>query len=709
MAQYSIPIFIGAFLLFLIQPLMGKFILPWFGGTPAVWTTCMLFFQVLLLCGYGYAHLSVSYLKPRAQAALHVVLLLVSLVFLPVMPDVSWKPPGPEAAAWRILALLTATAGLPFLLLSATGPLLQAWYSRRRPGILPYRLYALSNVSSLLALLSYPFWIEPAFLLKTQAGAWAAGYGLFTLSCGWCAVQTWLGANTRNPSPCPLPQGEGEMPPSPYPLPKGERENWRQGAAIQEPMAVQALWVALAACGSVLLLSTTSQLSQHVAVVPFLWILPLSLYLLTFVLCFHSPRWYWRPLWLAALPAAVAGAFVAPFLSVRVPLALQVFVYCAILFAGCMICHGELARLRPGARRLTAYYLLLAAGGALGGMVCSLIAPAVFNGLWEYQCGIEALCVLAMLTLFRDLRLRAAYTAGLTLAVALALGLGFVLEARSSRVYELTAARNFYGVLRVEQRDSDDGPLRSLVHGRVTHGFQFLDEELRRVPMAYYGPASGLGLAERVLQEPGARRRLRTGVIGLGAGVLAAYGREGDELRFYEINPEVVRLAHEYFSYLHDTPARVDIVPGDARISLEQEQARGASQQYDLLVVDAFNGDAAPLHLLTSQAFALYDYHLRPNGLLAVNVTNQYLDMAPLIFGLADQAGMQAVLIEDFHRNEVRYETNRWVLVTRDATLLQAPAVAGHASPPPGPSARLRFSDDYSNLFQLLRRNRNPQ
>ncbi|MCY3023551.1 MAG: hypothetical protein NTW87_31610, partial [Planctomycetota bacterium] len=572
-------------------------------------TTCMLFFQALLLCGYAYAHASVSCLKPRAQAVVHVLLLLASLILLPAIPDASWKPTSPEAPAWRILALLATTVGLPFLLLSATGPLLQAWYSRLQwaghscpaPGASPYRLYALSNAASLLALLSYPFLVEPALPLKTQAGAWSIGYALFTLSCGWCALQLWRSAPA-------LSAGAAAA------AVDGDRE----GRPALTP-ADGAMCLALSACGSVMLLSTTSQLSQDVAIVPFLWILPLCLYLLTFVICFDNPRWYWRTLWQAALPLAVAGALAAPSFSMKIPLAVQVLVYCAVLFAGCMLCHGELARLKPGTRHLTRYYLLLAAGGAFGGIACSLIAPAVFTGLWEYQCGAEALCILTLLALVRDTHtkrpLKPLYAWGLVLGVAAAVGLGFIAEARSARSHTLVATRNFYGVLQVEEHHSDDGPLHSLVHGRITHG------------------------------------------------------------------------SH----------------------SMEQEQARGQPQQFDLLVLDAFNGGAAPLHLLTREAFALYDCHLRPNGVLAVNVSSHYLEIAPLIFGLAHDSGRQAVLIEDYHRRGSRYDSSRWVLVTRDQALLNAPEVIERAAPPPDPADWLRFTDDYSNLFQLLRRDTPPR
>jgi hypothetical protein len=691
MLRYLSPIVLSAFLLFLIQPLIGKFILPWFGGTPAVWTTCMLFFQVLLLCGYAYAHASISHLKPRVQVFVHLALLVAALATLPIIPSQTWRPTGPGMAEWRILALLVVTVGLPLFVLSATAPLMQAWFSREHPGVSPYRLYAFSNGASLAGLISYPFLIEPAILLKTQAWAWSAGFGFFALACGWCAL--------RQRSATPQQTAVVEQTPVP---------------PVTSTNCV--FWFGWSACGSVVLLATTSQLTQNVAVVPLLWVVPLALYLFTFVICFDNPRWYWRPMWLAALPLAIVCVVMAPFFVSKVPLVAQIVVYCVAQFIACMICHGELARLKPAASRLTGYYLSVAAGGALGGVACSLIAPLVFSGLWEFQCGYAALCLLMTATLIQGamskLRLKPVHGWVAVLGIALAVGGCFVVEIQGSQTDTLFASRNFYGVLEVAERSTDKGTMRSLVHGRVTHGMQFQDEALRRTPVAYYGVESGLGVVEAVLRKPdaetGQRRTIRTGAVGLGAGILAAYSQKGDTIRFYEINPEVVRLASEYFSYLSDTDANVEMVEGDARISMEQERAHGESQQFDLLVLDAFSGDAVPLHLLTRQAFALYDYHLTPRGVMAVHISSQHLDMAPLIFGLARDGDKQAVLIDDPHRDDPRYLSSRWVLVTRDANLLKAPEVTCRAGAPGDPSTWLCFSDDYSNLLQLVKKTSKP-
>jgi predicted O-methyltransferase YrrM len=403
----------------------------------------------------------------------------------------------------------------------------------------------------------------------------------------------------------------------------------------------------------------------------------------------------------------------APFL----PLAPQITLYCATLFSACMICHGELARLKPPASRLTGFYLLVAVGGALGGVFCSLIAPVAFTGLWEYPCGLAALCLLLLVALVRFLirlwSLNPRVIWGCILVITAVAMTNFVMRIGNLHTQALATTRNFYGVLVVDEKTGPRGPVRRMLHGRVSHGIQFLDEPLRRTPVAYHGAGSGLGLAEAVLrrcvEQEAPPRPLRIGVAGLGAGILAAYGRKGDTLRFYEINPDVVRLAHEYFTYLSDTAATVEMVQGDARMVMEQERAGGTSQQFDLLALDAFSGDAVPLHLLTREAFALYVYHLAPRGVLAFNISSQHLDMAPLIFGLARDGGKRAVLIEDWHRDDPQYFSNRWVLVSSDEAFLQAPEITGRAVAPGDPSAWLCFTDDYSNLFQLVKKRDGPR
>ena len=712
MFRYACTLFLGAFLLFQIQPLICKQILPWFGGTPAVWTTCMLFFQALLLGGYAYAHGSIGRMAPRGQACVHLLLLLATLVFLPVLPDVSWKPEGSESPTWRILALLGAHIGAPYLLLSATAPMLQAWYSLDRPAASPYRLYALSNAGSLLGLFSYPFAVEPYLTLRMQAYLWSGLYALFVLACGWCALRMyWRGGPLSAALPEHSVEAAVQSAASPAMEP-GKPE--LSGQAPNRP--TQALWLAWSACGSVLLLATTNQMTQDVAVVPFLWILPLGLYLLTFILCFDSARWYWRPLWISALSVALGASCAALYGGVHIGLWTQVALYSSALFLCCMVCHGELARLKPGPRYLTRFYLLLSAGGALGGCAVTLLAPVLCQGLWEYPCGLLACMLLSVRALYLDpgsrlYRGEPRWAWRGIAAVLVFFSFALALHAYGTFKFPIAVSRNFYGVLRVlavPGKDEEHAG-RVLFHGSIKHGFQFSHELRRRQPTTYYGLKSGIGIAERALflrqAERSDRRGLRTGVVGLGTGTLAAYGRTNDSMRFYEINPEVVRLSAECFTFCKDTLARVEVILGDARISLEREQARGEPQGFDVLAIDAFSGDAIPLYLLTREAFALYWYHLAPDGILALHVTNHYLDLTPLIRGLAADCGKEAVFIESGKETENEVYFCRWVLVTGNRELLDSPALKPEIDAwPEDAPAPLVFTDDYSNLLKILKR-----
>ncbi|HKJ02912.1 MAG TPA: hypothetical protein VJ997_10670, partial [Longimicrobiales bacterium] len=608
---FGTAIFSGAFLLFQVQLVVTKYILPWFGGSPAVWTTAMLFFQAMLLAGYAYAHLSVRHLSRRGQAALHVALLVAAASALPITPAESWKPDGVTGPVVRILGLLLVTVGLPFLALAATSPLLQEWFSGLRPRFSPYRLYALSNTGSLLALLSYPLVVEPALTRTAQADLWAWGFQGFALCSGVCAV---LAVRARAPDDDVAPVG-----------------GVRAGAPGR---AQRVLWLALPAVASVLFLAVTNQISQDVAVVPFLWVLPLSLYLLSFILCFERDGWYLRPLFAGLVLPALAGVVWVLYLGAEASLATQLAVHSAGLFVFCMVCHGELARLRPDPGHLTHFYLMVAGGGALGGVFVALVAPALFNGFFELHVGLVALGVFVLMAWMVDdglalnqPRFQPFYLPiiGVFLVLAAALGRhAFV----SVDDYE-TVDRNFYGVLRTSRswnpNHGGGEDFRILYHGRIVHGFQYLGVAGSRRPMSYFGPHSGIGLAAGLLRRDGG---LRIGVVGLGVGTMAAYAGEGDVIRFYEINPVVESLATTLFLYLKETPARWEIVQGDGRLSLERElrEAGGVGRDYDLLVLDAFSGDAPPTHLLTREAFAVYMSHLAENGVVAVNVTNRHID-----------------------------------------------------------------------------------
>lgn len=707
---YAAIIFTSAFLLFQVQPIIARIILPWFGGSAAVWTVCLLFFQVGLLLGYLYAHWSVRYLRPKLQALLHLGLLAVSLLSLPILPGSGWKPQGNEDPTLRILLLLVATVGLPYFLLSTTGPLLQAWYARSRqhrlampfgeeldthrepdahrddagqhdddgPRVFPYRLYALSNLGSMLALLSYPGLVEPYLSIRQQSWGWSTGYVLFALLCGAVAWRERGGQSGR---------AEHERTPQ-----TGQPPGWR----------LHLYWLALAACASTLLLAVTNHLSQNVAAIPFLWVLSLSLYVLSFILCFGGETWQWKPA-LLPLPALAVGGmtYALSHNFQNLSLGIVVPIFAAGLFICCVLCHGELARTKPHPQHLTSFYLMMSIGGALGGLFVGVIAPHVFRDYFELPVAIAGCALIALFVLCRAAAPpwktpASVVLGGLTLAL---IGLLADDMRQAAREYRLTE-RNFYGVLRIsEQRAaSTENNIRFLTHGTILHGSQFLGPQRRRLPTTYYGPQTGAGLAVR---ESGQRlKRQRVGVIGLGTGTLAAYGRTGDVYRFYDINPLAVHLANTQFSFVKDSRAGVEIVPGDARLALEREP----KQNYDVLVVDAFSGDSIPVHLLTREAFALYFRQMKPGGVLAVHVSNRYLRLAPVVAGVARSLGKQAMIVEskDDETNDV--STADWVLVTARPGFFKGALLAGAAEPVRVPAGLRIWTDDYSNLYQTLKR-----
>jgi hypothetical protein len=680
--RFTLPltIFVSAFLLFQVQPIIGRYVLPWFGGGPAVWTTCLLFFQVALLAGYGYAHWLGSRANPRTQATVHAVLLAVSLVFLPIAPAAMWKPVSPGDPVGRILLLLTATVGGPYVMLASTGPLLQRWFSLSRPGESPYRLYALSNVGSFLALLSYPFVVEPVLRLRTQVLVWTAVYLIFVALCVLCA---WRFGNSRA-----APHAQDTT------------------AAATRPSAWTILfWLALAACGSTLLMATTNQMTQEIAVIPFLWVVPLSIYLLTFVLCFESERWYRRIVFavLAGVLAPASCALMAAGLSVA--LWIHLTVYPLALFALCMLCHGEMARSRPAPAHLTLFYLMVAAGGALGGVFVALAAPRLFETYLEYPIGLAAACLFGLAGWLRTGALlqwtRDNFRVRVPL-MALLLG-GFtaiVTTVMTEQQPALAAWRSFYGILRVSQKTDINGPLRQLMHGRIKHGFQYLVQGKRGWPTTYYGPHGGLGL---VLNNYHPAHR-RVGIIGLGTGTIAAYGQPGEVFRFYEINPDVRTIASGWFSFLKDSRARIEIAMGDARVQLERELAERDPQNFDVLAVDAFSSDAIPIHLLTAECADVYRRHLKPDGALLLHISNKSLDLQPIARGMARHLGWQALFINTDDVPAVGEYGSDWVLISQNEALLDTPAIQDGETGWDHPrQAPMIWTDDFSSLWKVLR------
>ena len=682
MFAFSLTIFWGAFLLFLVQPLIARFILPWFGGGPAVWTTCMLFFQLLLLGGYAYAHFSISRLTPRRQVITHLVLLALAVALLPITPGDAWKPTDGSHAAGHILLLLLGCLGLPYLVLSATGPLLQAWFSKANPGVSPYRLYALSNVGSLLALLIYPFYLEPQLSRQAQADGWSWGLAIYAGLTAWCGLKVWKSAASDGASATPA---EVEAPAS----------AWRK-----------LLWFALPACGVMLLLAITNKLCQDIAVVPFLWVLPLSLYLLSFIISFDSPRWYHRGFWIPLL-AVLLGMVLWNLYQAEshpdiTPLAT---LYLGTMFVACMVCHGEVYRLRPGASRLTGFYLSLSAGGAAGGLFVALVAPFVFPDYFELHLALFLTAALVLVVLRQDPTLpfregRARWAWAVPVFALAALGYGLTDVATTSLRGSLSTTRGFYGVLKVNDNDSEIAGAHHLTlqHGATIHGLQYVDPEKRVEPSSYYTSTSGIGRLLRA-HKPGGGRRV--GAIGLGCGTLAAWGRAGDTFRFYEINDDVARLATSTFTYLKDSKAKTELVMGDARLSMERE----TDQRYDVIVLDAFSSDAIPVHLLTLEAFDHYQRHLKPDGAIVVHVSNRYLDLHPVVYRIADKIGFPAITIDD---NDTAYEDagfygSDWIIMSRNQVLMQQPLLRDVTKETVEFPARIMYwTDERSDLLSIL-------
>jgi hypothetical protein len=753
--RYGVTIFCGAFLLFQVQLLLGKYILPWFGGTPAVWTTCMLFFQLLLLGGYLYAHLLSTKLSAHSQMLVHIAVLGLSASVIalgaliwktPLLPGPSWRPSSADFPVTYILRLLLVAVGLPYLCLSASGPLLQSWFARAHPGKSPYRLYALSNIGSLLGLVTYPFAIEPKFRLHTQAWLWSAAYLVFFAGFIACAQDM----------QAPAVHGSATE----------ERE-----PAASPSAAVQILWFLLPAVASLMLLATTNLMCQEVAVIPFLWVLPLSLYLLSFIICFDNVKWYRREVFQVLLGAGLPMAVVVLLSVSSAPIVRQIWMLSLVLFACCMVCHGELVRLKPHPKYLTRFYLFISGGGAAGGIFVALIAPRIFTGFWEFHFGLLGCVALAMLAVALDREswwywnrayVGAAILLGLVLApefvsrytvqamipitmyrwhyypvlTGVALLVGFIVLRNRGKlpkfqrfnsaqlasiaiVVALCAAlyeqvqfdkylairrdRNFYAAVMLKKKGAAVNSIE-LRHGQTTHGYQFFDRP--KEPTAYFSHRSGVGLlldAESTCVQPCPRRY---GFIGLGVGTLAAYPRSGDMVWFYELNPQVIDYsfgAKPYFTFVKDSPAKIVVVPGDARLSLEREFRETGSQNFDVLVVDAFSSDAIPIHLLAQEALEIYLEHLRaPDSILAFHISNKMLDLSPVLAALAAHNHLAAVRLHKGHSTDMG-ERSDWILLSKNPNALAIAAFHDHLDSMPPADSKLVWTDDYSNLFAVLR------
>ncbi len=681
MVLFAATVFTSAFLLFLVQPIIAKQILPWFGGNASVWTVCLVFFQLVLLGGYAYADALVRRCAPRTQAIVHTGLLAASLAFLPILASENWKPAPDTEPTARILLLLAMTIGLPYFLLSTTGPLVQAWFARRFPTGTVYRLFALSNLASLAALIAYPPLIEPATSLQTQSYAWSALYILFAVLC---ACSAWAATGKSVSFSQDLKPESEEKTQTPKP-------------------SDYALWLALSALGSLMLLAVTSHITQNVASVPFVWIVPLVLYLLSFILVFDvggaraKSGWYARTWGLPALFALMLGMswFLYENLGVM-DVRYSIALYSAGLFAACMFCHGELAAMRPAPRYLTRFYLMISIGGAAGGLFVGLVAPRIFTIFVELPIALLACGALAALLTWRSARNKIQFLAPVAaLAVTATVAWHGYKYVEYIHGNAIVMTRNFYGTLRVKEyeRGGDEHTTRALVHGVINHGWQYTDPALRTQPISYFGPASGIARALEYYDQ-GPRR---VGVIGLGVGVFMAWGRQGDSFRIYELDPDVVTIAREKFWYLSDSKAKIEVITGDGRLNME----RDAPQAFNLISVDAFSSGSIPIHLLTREALQAYRRHLAPGGVVVYNVTNRFVNLAPVLKLVAEAEGMKALLIND-SPSEEKYSGTAYVLVTDNAKLLADKRFedADDIVPIAGLTA---WTDGFNNLFKVVR------
>lgn len=657
---YVAASFLGSFLLFLVQPMVAKMLLPSLGGTPSVWNTSMVFFQVALVAGYALAHLGMRLLPPRVQRRAQVVLLALPLLTLPVALPGGWDPPKEGSPVVWTLAVLALAVGPPFLVLSTCSPTIQHWFatSERTAGRDPYFLYAAGNVGSLLALLSYPLVIEPRLSTAGQARLFTVGYVALVALSALCALRRVAHPDTAPAAAVAAPDGADDAAPT-----------W----------ARRARWVAWSLVPSALMLGVTRHLSTDVMSVPMLWIAPLSVYLLTFVVAFGRRtdavvRIAARGARFTAIPLVVTLLVGSRVLALVVVLHLVGFGFIALLG------HGRLAADRPGSRHLTEFYLWVSIGGALGGFVTSLVAPLVFPTVIEYPLAIAAGLAMApgavdaVARARRRVDLRAAVVAAAVVGVAVVVvtsvhgddpdrlllaaplaGVAGVLAhvlLRTPRGFAVALGaigllsivpqtdamvtdRSFFGVTRVATDADGDHVLFS---GTTLHGRQDVDGDDPTKPLSYYHPAGPLG---GLMGQRAAGADQRIGVVGLGAGSLAGYGRPGDVIDFYEIDPAVVRIAQDprYFTFLSESEADVDIVMGDGRLNLERTDAT-----YDVLVLDAFSSDSIPLHLLTREAMAGYTDRLAPGGVLAVHISNRYFDLEPVLARLAHEHDLAGVV-----------------------------------------------------------------
>jgi hypothetical protein len=729
---YVVTILVSAFLLFLVQPMFARMALPLLGGSPAVWSTAVVFYQVALLAGYVYAHVVTTWLGVRRQAVLHAGLLLLPLLVLPIAIPSGWNPPSQSNPIPWLLSVMLLRVGLPFAVLAASSPMLQKWlaHTTHPAAAIPYFLYAASNVGSMAALLGYPVLIEPYLRLRTQSVLWAIAYGVLVVLTLICATLMWR-AYRAGASATSLQAGATASAPIGAPA---------DGVTLGR----RARWVLLAFIPSSLMLSVTIYLSSNIAPFPLLWVIPLAIYLLTFVLVFASRPILPHPLMVRLFPIVLLPLVIA--MAPGLPAwRLIPFHLVAFLVIG-LVCHGAIAEDRPAPTRLTEFYLWLSVGGALGGIFNALLAPLIFTTLLEYPLVLVlaalvirhpdtgatkrsvrwldfvAPVVLGALMVAIFLGLRASGVESQQLVLALVIGLpaiylfsvsrrpiqfalGIAAVFLVSTVYVsappglLYTERSFFGINRVVA----DSSYHALRHGNTLHGVQSLDPARRCDPLSYYTPTGPIGQTFAALRDTGARQRVA--VVGLGAGSLAAYSQPGEQWTFYEIDPSVARIARnsQYFTFLRDCAPDAAVVLGDGRLSLAQAPAG----QFDLMVLDAYSSDSIPVHLITREALALYLDKLAPAGVLAFHTSNRYLDLKPVLGNLAQDAGLTALFERDLEVSEAELQAGKspseWVVLARDPADLGALARDPRWSPLPTQPSRRLWTDDFSSILSVLR------
>ncbi len=670
---YGTTVFLGAFLLFMVEPIAAKQLLPALGGSSAVWLTCLVFFQVTLLLGYLYAHWLTRNGMFGLRRWLYFISLGVALVLLVTQGIYPRLVPGSDHPVTTIFRNLALTIGLPFLLLGTTSPLLQLWLHRTEGKSIPYRLFALSNVGSLFALIAYPILVEPNLTLKHQRSIWSLGFVVYAVLCTLIAWQTGNAASRISP---PIEE------------------------ARQTPTLTKWLWFLLPMGAAMQLSAVTAHLTVNIAAIPLLWMLPLAAYLLTFILAFEFPAFYRRGIVVRLLVVMLASlGYAISKTDVTLPIGIAILFFLAECFLAGLFCHAETYTLRPQrASEATVFYLMIAAGGAAGTFIIGIASPLIFSANYDLAISFFVTAALAIAVTWHD-----GWPQRLLWTTATVLLVFFAIMLRAAYARDaLLEVRNFYGTLRVKQTTTHQAdPERMLLNGAIQHGTQIFGNGLSRIPTTYYAVDSGIGLALRFCcSAPGTDepRQRNIGVIGLGAGTLGAYGHTGDRIRFYEINPLVRPIAQNLFTYLRDSPADISFADGDARTSLTSE----APQNFDVLAVDAFSGDAIPLHLLTNEAIALYKKHLAQGGIIAFHISNQYLNLAPEIAQLAIAANMQSKLVESPGDDATGSYRSTWVLLTNSPDFFAHTEIASAITETPTTPHLRPWTDDYSSLLPTL-------